>query len=332
MNELLQQASPEARAVGSPRGPAIELNHILVPVDFSAASRNGLRFALNVAERFHSRLDLLYAVEPPSLPEWGYAHLPKREAKLWCMAEKRLPDFASECGLPISPIRSMRVTSGNADLEICKAAAEAQAELIVMASHGRGGLSHVFIGSTVERVVRHSPCPVLAFRDRALRGDRGKLSFGLRRILVTTDFSEASKKSFPYALALARKFEASLTLLYVVPSHLPAEIGQIGLVLEEKRLTERARSELPRFRAAELDPHLKIETLVLNGGVAHEICTIAETRAIDLIAISTHGHTGLKHFLLGSVTENVLRHAPCPVLVVREREHDFLNLNNASRL
>jgi len=162
-------------------------------------------------------------------------------------------------------------------------------------------------------------------RDRALRKKGVNTpSFDLKRIVVTTDFSEQSKKAIPYAVAFARKFEASLVLLYVVPGHLPAELSHIGIVLEERRLLKEAHERLPRFRQAELDPKLRVETLVLNGGPANEICRMAETQGADLIVIATHGHTGLKHFMVGSVTENVVRHAPCPVLVVRDRERDFV--------
>ena len=130
---------------------------------------------------------------------------------------------------------------------------------------------------------------------------------------------------FPYAVALARKFEATLLLLYVVPAHLPAELSHIGFVLEERRLLSEAHERMPRFRQAEFDPHLPVEALVLNGGPAHEICRTAETQAAGLIIMATQGHAGLKHFLVGSVTENVVRHAPCPVLVVRDRERDFVS-------
>ena len=98
----------------------------------------------------------------------------------------------------------------------------------------------------------------------------------------------------------------------------------MGIMLEEIKMLSKAREQLPRFRQAELDPHMHMDTLVLNGSPAHEICATAETQKADLIVISTHGHTGLKRFALGSVTENVVRHAPCPVLVVREREHEFV--------
>ena len=325
MNESRTNLGPESRGAGPPHGPTIDLQHILAPVDFSPASQHGLAFAGALAERFHSRLHLLHVVEPPVLPEWGYAHIPQREARLRRAAEERLPQLSSECGIDPTLVVSTKVRSGEAEDEICAAAAEESADLIVLASHGLGGLQHAFFGSTAERVVRRAPCPVLTVRDCALPRKGADIpSFDLKRIVVTTDFSEESKKAFPYALALARKFEASLLLLYVVPAHLPAELSHLGIVLEERQLLEEARERLPRFRQAELDPHLRVETLVLNGGSAHEICRTAETQAADLIVMATHGHTGLKRFMLGSVTENVVRHAPCPVLIVREREHEFV--------
>lgn len=325
MNGPPTNLGPESKGGGAPPGLVIELNHILVPVDFSAASQHGLAFAGALAGRFHSRLHLLHVVEPPVLPEWGYAHIPQRDARLRHAAEERLPRLPSACGIDSELILSAEVRSGEAADEICQAAGERHADLVVIASHGLGGIQHAFVGSTAERVVRRAPCPVLTVRDRVLRNKgEGTASFDLKRILVTTDFSEASKQAFPYALALARKFEASLLLLYVVPAHLPAELSHIGIVLEEGRLLAEARERMPRFRQAELDPHLRVDTLVLNGGPAHEICRAAETQGADLILMATHGHTGLKHFLLGSVTENVVRHAPCPVLVVRGREREFV--------
>ena len=95
-------------------------------------------------------------------------------------------------------------------------------------------------------------------------------------------------------------------------------------MFEEKRLLDEAKKQLPTFRAVELEADLQVDTQVLNGGPAHEIARAAQELACDLVVIATHGHTGLKHFLLGSVAEAVVRHAICPVLVVREREHEFV--------
>src|SRR5262245_60035685 len=140
----------------------------------------------------------------------------------------------------------------------------------------------------------------------------------LRKILVPTDFSDASKQALPYAVALARQFNASITVIHVVPAPVPAGLNHIGIVLEEKRLTSEAETALARFREKEFPPELKLDTLLLAGGPAHTLCEAAKTVEADLIILATHGHTGLKHFLLGSTAERVVRHAPCPVLVVRE--------------
>lgn len=149
-------------------------------------------------------------------------------------------------------------------------------------------------------------------------------AISLKRILVTTDFSACSKVALRYAAALAQGFGAEILLIHVVPTVMPADLSHRGLTAEEKRLIRGAKDLLPFVRKAELDSTLPVEVQVLNGTPADEICKAAKENACDVIVIATHGNTGLKHFWLGSVAEKVARYAPCPVLVVREREHDFL--------
>jgi nucleotide-binding universal stress UspA family protein len=91
-----------------------------------------------------------------------------------------------------------------------------------------------------------------------------------------------------------------------------------NVVADCRRHLERVVKDL------EIEPKLLQKTLVREGRSFHEIADAARTLKVDLIIISTHGHTGLKHALLGSTTERVVRHAPCPVLVVREREREFV--------
>jgi nucleotide-binding universal stress UspA family protein len=109
-----------------------------------------------------------------------------------------------------------------------------------------------------------------------------------------------------------------------VPERLPPEFSQLGVVFQEEIFLGEAQRKLPEFCAREFPNGLCFETMVARGAVAHTILKTAEEQRADLIVMATHGHTGMKHFLLGSVTENVVRHATRPVLVVRDREHEFL--------
>jgi nucleotide-binding universal stress UspA family protein len=149
--------------------------------------------------------------------------------------------------------------------------------------------------------------------------------FKLKRLLVPVDFSDRSKKALSYALAFARQFDASLTLVHVVQiNYAYGEMGAIDYTVLEKEMRQAAEMRLAKL-AAELSGHqIPTETLVRCGAPARVIAECAKELDIDMVVLTTHGYTGLKHVLLGSVAENIVRHAPCPVLVVREREHDFV--------
>lgn len=148
----------------------------------------------------------------------------------------------------------------------------------------------------------------------------------LQEILVPVDFSEASYKALRYAAAFANQFNARITILHVVHvTYMAGEYGPIDVPVLEAQLLEAARKKLASVGQEQVPPGCLHETIVRNGPAAHEIATVAQEKNSDLIIISTHGYTGLKRVMLGSVAENVVRHAPCPVLVVREREHEFIS-------
>jgi nucleotide-binding universal stress UspA family protein len=154
-------------------------------------------------------------------------------------------------------------------------------------------------------------------------GDAAGISapFRLKSILVPIDFSAPSKKALNYAATVARQFKAKLTLLHVVePVATPDFAASFPLVMEDDRLMAAAKKELERATKAARIPRGTVEKLLVRFGRSfHEITEAARTRKVDLIIISTHGYTGMRHALLGSTTERVVRHAPCPVLVVRQR-------------
>ncbi len=151
-------------------------------------------------------------------------------------------------------------------------------------------------------------------------------STSVRRILVPLDFSESSYKALAYASALAKQFGARITLLHVVQmSYMVGEYGAIELPELEVQLTTSARTKLESV-AREKVPAGQVDgTLIRVGPAVSEIANTAKETNADLLVISTHGYTGLKRIVLGSVAENVVRHAPCPVLVVREKEHEFIH-------
>ena len=156
--------------------------------------------------------------------------------------------------------------------------------------------------------------------------DLAPIRFKLRKILVPVDFSTPSQKAIRYARPFAEQFGASLMLLHVIePIVYPVEFGYLPVEpqeAEEQRLAEFQR-RLKQL-GAELGATVPVQTQVRIGRAWKEVVDAAKAQSTDLIVVATHGYTGLQHALLGSVAEKIVRHAPCPVLVVRPEEHDFL--------
>jgi nucleotide-binding universal stress UspA family protein len=149
--------------------------------------------------------------------------------------------------------------------------------------------------------------------------------FRIKNILVPIDFSECSKKALQYAIPFAKLNGATVSLLYIVsPHYLAGEYGGVNFAPVEVEMRENGTKRLNALMADEVSPDIPAQTLVRTGTPAAEIVALARSLPADLIVLSTHGYTGLRHVLLGSVTEYVVRHAPCPVLVVRQREKEFL--------
>ncbi len=147
-----------------------------------------------------------------------------------------------------------------------------------------------------------------------------------RRILVTTDFSETSLEAFPVAVEIASHFDAELLLVHVLPVDTPtpwdippyADFGLASLPLPEYEA--QVRQEVERRLAMVAAKHVhsvKSRGLVGRGDAAAEVNRMATAEKADLIVLATHGWTGWRHLVFGSVAEKVLREAPCPVLSVR---------------
>lgn len=144
----------------------------------------------------------------------------------------------------------------------------------------------------------------------------------IRLILLPTDFSECGNYALSYAASLARKFDAAILCLHVIEPMVPT-VGYSGMTEPlpladiSDQLEDSAERELPKFADCEECAGLEIEELIVHGEAASEIVRVAKDRKVDLIVISSHGRTGLGRMLFGSTAEAVVRHAPCPVLVVK---------------
>lgn len=144
-----------------------------------------------------------------------------------------------------------------------------------------------------------------------------------QHFLVPIDYSEYANQALEYAMTLASTLQARLTLLHVI-HEFPIGIGEMASALPyssmhdlEVAVQRSMEEQLKRVQ----DAGLEADTIIVHGIPFQSIVDIAHEQKVDLIIMGTHGRTGLQHILLGSVAEKVVRHAPCPVLTVRDREH-----------
>jgi nucleotide-binding universal stress UspA family protein len=165
-----------------------------------------------------------------------------------------------------------------------------------------------------------SPLPKAAGNERALK---------IGTVLVPTDFSEESRKAISYAGALLNHFRSTVHLVYVhdidFAYAVPALIVSAPLISSEN-VERRLRKDLEKL-AKQFDlPGSTSERHVRTGRAYREICETANKIGAELIVIATHGRTGLRRLMMGSTAERVVQHAPCPVLVVREKEREFIEM------
>ena len=144
----------------------------------------------------------------------------------------------------------------------------------------------------------------------------------IRSILFPTDFSECANFALSYATSFARQANARIICVHVIETVVPT-VGYTGMAEPlpiadiSDQLEDSAERELPKIAECDECEGLEVEEVIAHGDAASEIVSVARERGVDLIVISSHGRTGLGRMLFGSTAESVVRHAPCPVLVVK---------------
>lgn len=160
------------------------------------------------------------------------------------------------------------------------------------------------------------------FEQQAAGGLAARQVLRLQKILVPIDFSTASQNAFECALRLSEEFGGKLTLLHVVA---PTSLAKCSEHKKAGPCSGKCKAEKfrPLIAMAQDRVDQPIEWIIREGAPSFEIVEAAKEIDADLIVIATHGYTGWKHFCIGSTAEHVVRAAPCPVFVVREKEHQF---------
>ena len=181
-------------------------------------------------------------------------------------------------------------------------------ELLVMGTHGRRGVERWFMGSTTEKMMRHSPVPLLTI---SATGERANANPRFRRILVTTDFSEGTADALAYAFSVAQENDSRITLLHVIHDVAADVSGKY-----RESLLQGVEKQLQALVPPEARNWCEVETRVQTGVPYRIILRTLEDERVDLLVMNIHGKGMLDRALLGSTAERVVRASSCPVMLI----------------
>jgi nucleotide-binding universal stress UspA family protein len=312
------------------------IRKILTPLDGSAFAEHALPLALCLARRADAALRLIHVLPPVSAVSGEAAlhredfsleeHLRERQR---VAAEAYLSAVCRRVAASGDVKPSVVPAEGDVAAVLRAVVAAEKADLVVMATHGRGALGRLWLGSVADELARTSPAPVLLVRCDEDQPDLSREP-PLTRVLIPLDGTALAEQALEPAAALARAAGAEVTVMRVVKPVLPRDyLGEGGVAGLTNALAKiEARQERLRAQAAtyldETAAKLRAAGLAVRTEVAVEerpAQAILETarRGFDLIALGTHGRRGLARLLLGSVADKVLRGADVPVLLHRPR-------------
>lgn len=291
---------------------------IVVPLDGSAFAESALPLACLLATRAEAGLRFVTVHEP--VPAFAQAEW-ETSAREW--SERYLEEVGRRSADSACTAET-RVLTGPVATELEEYVADVGADLVVMATHGRGTLTRAWLGSVADHFVRHSPCPVILIRPSA-EEDAPELTAApsVSRILVPLDGSDFSEAVLDRAAGLARLFGASLELVRIVTY--PAEIASPYLPhtvqLNQKVVDEANRAALEYLEGIArglsgegLDAGVRVR---IDGQSGRGILHAAEEAEVDMIAMATHARGGVRRAFLGSTADKVVRGAKRPIFLFR---------------
>jgi nucleotide-binding universal stress UspA family protein len=299
------------------------LKTILIPLDGSPLAERALGYAALLSQRSGARTVLIESVHPRTLP--GIDPGDEQTARTQ-RAEEYLRTAATRFGAETTRVDT-HVSADEPVEAILDGATRYQADLIVMSTHGRGGLSRMLYGSVADQVLRRTTIPVLLVPSIVEHAwpTQGPLS-----LLIPLDGSALAAEALQSAEMLIESFGAKLTLLRVVqpPAYPLYGEGYAYVPYDEDAEIAEARRYLEDEALQLTDLGPRVDTEVAVGDPARIIGEIARERDVDVVVMATHGSGGLSRLLLGSVATGTLRHTTAPLLLVRpSATHDVESLS-----
>ena len=283
---------------------------ILVPTDGSELAESAIDGALALAERHDAAVHVIHVIDLGELPDDATSEAAAELSRGADQHMKSVVDAGDQLG--VTPTTTVVESDRAVHREIVEYADDHDADLIVMGTHGRKGIDQRVLGSTTERTLRVSSVPVLTVHDGAVLGP------DFETILVPTDGSDVANAAANHAISLADGTDAAVHVVHAVDTAVTSTLDESAAVLAGLEDDGRAAVDavIERADGAELR---SVQASVLSGTPARSILDYTDEYDVDLVVMGTHGRTGLERYLLGSVTEKVVRLADVPVLSVPGR-------------
>jgi nucleotide-binding universal stress UspA family protein len=281
----------------------IRTKRILVPVDFSEASKKAVNYGLSLCTEFKARLVLAHIVPYDTL-----AYLTAKERLL----ELIPADYREKLNFEII------VKGGDVYQELLGIVDDKDIDLVVMGSRGRSGFERMLLGSVTERMLRKVHVPILTVShldpEKELH-EPGPVP--LRKLLYATDLVEGSEAGLEFSIRLARGLDAHLTVVHVVQAMDAALLGLEGVGVAPDYVNEiraQAGERLNKLVSLVSDGAVPITTVLAEGVPCEAINTLAAEHKADLVIIDLNKKGRLERAILGATAERVIRAAPVPVL------------------
>jgi nucleotide-binding universal stress UspA family protein len=285
----------------------IEIRNILLATDFDSITESALHYSLAIARRYGAKIYLVHVVRP-DLIQFGGTDKSSALDDAWRDAQHHMTDLLIAGHLQ-GVEHQVIVEQGEVWPVLSRKMGELSIDLLVIGTHGRGRIGKLLLGSVAEEIFRQSTCPVLMVGPKA-PGPSGK---ALGRILFCTGFSAHSLHAGSYALSMAQRQGAELTILHVSPDAPASES-------EREKIRESACARLMSLLPQDAKLALPAQCQVEFGNAAERILAVASERHADVIVMGVRQPVGFARRLKWATAYEVVSNAPCPVMTVRTPE------------